>query len=48
MKPILEVNNLQIAFQTKAGRLQAIRGVDFTLEKGRTWRLWERAAVENP
>lgn len=35
-KPILEVKNLKIAFHTKAGDLQAIRGVDFELERGRT------------
>lgn len=35
-KPILEVKDLKISFQTKAGSLQAIRGVSFTLEKGKT------------
>lgn len=35
-KPILEVKNLKIAFQTKAGTLQAIRGADFELERGKT------------
>ena len=33
---ILEVNNLQISFSTKAGVLQAIRGVSFRLERGKT------------
>ena len=35
-KPILQVQELQIAFETKAGRLQAIRGVEFQLERGKT------------
>lgn len=35
-KPILEVKDLKISFQTKAGSLQAIRGVSFDLEKGKT------------
>ena len=35
-KPILEVKDLKISFQTKAGSLQAIRGVSFELEKGKT------------
>lgn len=35
-KPILEVKDLKISFQTKAGSLQAIRGVSFNLEKGKT------------
>lgn len=35
-KPILEVKDLRISFDTKAGTLQAIRGVSFTLEKGKT------------
>lgn len=34
-KPILEVKDLKISFQTKAGSLQAIRGVSFDLEKGK-------------
>ena len=36
MRPILEVKDLRITFDTKAGRLQAIRGVDFQLERGKT------------
>ena len=35
-KPILEVKDLKISFQTKAGSLQAIRSVSFDLEKGKT------------
>ena len=35
-KPILEVKNLRVSFDTKSGTLQAIRGVSFTLEKGKT------------
>jgi len=33
---ILEVNNLKINFKTYAGLVQAVRGVDFSLEKGKT------------
>lgn len=32
----LEVQNLQVSFPTPAGLLQAVRGVSFTLEPGRT------------
>ncbi|MDU6525081.1 MAG: ABC transporter ATP-binding protein, partial [Enterococcus sp.] len=31
MTKILEVNNLQISFDTYAGKVRAIRGVDFEL-----------------
>ncbi|HEY4531809.1 MAG TPA: ABC transporter ATP-binding protein [Kurthia sp.] len=33
---ILEVKNLKINFKTYAGTVQAVRGVNFTLEKGKT------------
>ncbi|MBM7699580.1 ABC transporter ATP-binding protein [Kurthia huakuii] len=33
---ILEVNNLKINFKTYAGLVQAVRGVNFSLEKGKT------------
>ena len=33
---ILTVNNLRISFETVAGEVQAIRGVDFSLNKGKT------------
>ncbi|MFD2867246.1 ABC transporter ATP-binding protein [Kurthia populi] len=33
---ILEVKNLKINFKTYAGLVQAVRGVDFSLEKGKT------------
>lgn len=36
MTKILEVNNLQISFDTYAGKVRAIRGVDFELNKGET------------
>lgn len=36
MTKILEVKNLQISFDTYAGKVQAIRGVDFHLNKGET------------
>ncbi|MBS9335499.1 ABC transporter ATP-binding protein [Fructobacillus sp. M1-13] len=34
--PILQVKNLSVSFQTYAGVVQAIRGVDFDLKKGET------------
>ena len=33
---ILEINNLHVSFQTFAGRVQAVRGVSLTLNKGET------------
>lgn len=36
MNPLLSVENLQVHFQTPQGILQAVRGVDFTLERGET------------
>jgi oligopeptide transport system ATP-binding protein len=36
MEKILEVNNLNISFDTYAGKVRAIRGVDFDLKKGET------------
>ena len=37
MQPaVLQVQNLRIFFQTTAGKLRAVRGVDFTLHKGET------------
>lgn len=36
MEKILEVNNLTISFDTYAGKVRAIRGVDFDLNKGET------------
>lgn len=35
-KPLLEVKNLKVSFHTYAGEVQAVRGVDFTLDKGKT------------
>lgn len=35
-KPILEIRDLQIEFDTKAGTLKAIRSVNLSLEKGKT------------
>ena len=34
--PLLEVDNLQTEFQTSGGRVQAVRGVSFTVERGET------------
>ena len=36
MTKILEVKNLEISFDTYAGKVQAIRGVNFHLNKGET------------
>ena len=33
---ILSVKNLQVSFQTFAGKVQAVRGIDFDLKKGET------------
>ena len=33
---ILEVKNLRISFKTNSGTVKAVRGIDFTLQKGRT------------
>lgn len=32
----LEVKNLKISFRTDAGKVQAVRGIDFNLYKGET------------
>ncbi|OYD08323.1 ABC transporter ATP-binding protein [Paludifilum halophilum] len=36
MKNVLEINNLHVSFQTYAGEVHAVRGVDLHLEKGET------------
>ncbi|XCB29980.1 ABC transporter ATP-binding protein [Arcanobacterium hippocoleae] len=36
MKPILSVRNLQVSFPSEAGRVDAVRGVSFDLEPGKT------------
>ncbi|WP_018933341.1 ABC transporter ATP-binding protein [Gracilibacillus lacisalsi] len=36
MDPILDVRHLHVFFDTYGGTVQAVRGVDFTLEKGET------------
>lgn len=36
MSKLLEVNNLQVSFDTYAGTVQAVRGVTFDLKKGET------------
>ena len=35
-KPILKVRNLRISFKTNTGTVKAVRGIDFSLYKGRT------------
>ena len=34
MEPILTVDNLKTAFLTSSGKVQAVRGVSFSLNKG--------------
>jgi ABC-type dipeptide/oligopeptide/nickel transport system ATPase component len=34
--PLLQVRNLRIAFQSRSGVNQAVKGIDFTLESGET------------
>ncbi len=34
MENLLEVNDLQITFHTYAGKVQAVRGVNFDVKKG--------------
>ena len=36
MSKILQVNNLRISFRTNNGRVKAVRGINFDLEKGET------------
>ncbi|KGX92328.1 peptide ABC transporter ATP-binding protein [Pontibacillus halophilus JSM 076056 = DSM 19796] len=36
MSNVLEVKNLQVSFKTYGGVVQAVRGVDFTVQKGKT------------
>ncbi len=36
MERILDIENLQVSFHTYAGEVQAVRGVDFHLDKGET------------
>ncbi|WP_353949252.1 ABC transporter ATP-binding protein [Sporolactobacillus sp. Y61] len=36
MAHLLEVKNLHVSFQTYAGKVQAVRGVSFSLDRGRT------------
>ena len=33
---ILEVKNLRISFKTNTGTVKAVRGIDFSLTKGKT------------
>ena len=35
-QPVLEVRHLSLSFHTFSGRVQAVRDVSFTLEKGET------------
>ena len=40
---VLEVNDLHVSFYIAAGEVQAVRGVDFHLNKGNVsncWRIW--------
>lgn len=39
MERLLEVKDLAISFKTRGGEVQAIRGVNFHVNKGKHWRL---------
>ena len=36
MSNLLEVKNLQVSFQTFFGEVEAVRGISFNVEKGKT------------
>ena len=36
MASVLHVNDLRISFRTSNGKVQAVRGINFDLEKGKT------------
>ncbi|NBJ69665.1 MULTISPECIES: ABC transporter ATP-binding protein [Clostridia] len=36
MKPLLSIRNLHVSFNTYAGKVHAVRGIDLTVEKGET------------
>ena len=36
---LIEVENLHVSYHTYAGEVQAVRGIDFSVEKGKTWQL---------
>lgn len=46
MTRLLEVKDLAISFKTYGGEVQAIRGVNFHLDKGRRWPLLENQVPE--
>lgn len=35
MEPILQVNDLSVSFRVRGGEVQAVRGVNFEIGKGR-------------
>lgn len=47
MTKILEVKDLEISFDTYAGKVRAIRGVNFHLNKGEHWQSLGNLEVEN-
>ena len=47
MEKVLEVKNLEISFDTFAGKVQAIRDVSFELYKGETQRSLANPVVGN-
>ncbi len=48
MSPLLEVKNLKKYFNTPAGTLHAVDGVNFQIEKGETLGVVGESAAENP
>ena len=42
---VLEVNDLHVSFDIAAGEVQAVRGVDFHLNKGETLAIEETLAI---
>ena len=45
--PILEVKNLRVSYHTYAGEVKAVRGVQFSLEKGQALAIVGETAGEN-
>ena len=46
MNALLEVRNLSIQFATDDATVDAVKGVSFSLEAGKPWRLSARAVRE--
>ena len=46
MEPILKIENLKTSFMTSGGEVQAVRGVSFSVGKGRFSESWESPVAE--